>query len=116
MATTLSPSEITTQQRSTSGATSHGKDLRTYLDQLVAYDRNQLMVVDDEVDPVFEAAAIVHKMKNDPDYATFPAVLFRNIKGSSIPLLLNLHGTFDRVALSIDSDVKGMVPDRKSTR
>src|SRR5918999_3198122 len=85
MPPTLSPSETTTEQRSASGATSHGKDLRTYLDQLVAHDPNQLMVVDDEVDPVFEAAAIVHKMKNDPDYATFPAVLFRNIKGSRIP-------------------------------
>jgi 2,5-furandicarboxylate decarboxylase 1 len=111
MTTTLSPSETTTEQRSRGGSTSHGKDLRSYLDQLVASDASQLMVVDDEVDPVFEAAAIVHKMKNNSDYPTFPAVLFRNVKGSKIPLLLNLHGTFDRVALSIDSDVKGMVPE-----
>src|SRR5262249_8094535 len=84
------------------------KDLRTYLDQLVSTYPDALKVVDDEVDPVFEAAAIVHKMKNDPAYPQYPAVLFRNVKGSRIPLLLNLHGTFERVALSIDSNVKDM--------
>jgi 2,5-furandicarboxylate decarboxylase 1 len=87
------------------------KDLRTYLDQLVSTYPEQLKVVDEEVDPVFEAAAIVHKMKNDTAYPGYPAVLFNNIKGSDIPLLLNLHGSYDRVALSIDSDVKGMVPE-----
>ncbi|MEA2622499.1 MAG: hypothetical protein QOH61_1409 [Chloroflexota bacterium] len=87
------------------------KDLRTYLDQLTSTFPDQLKVVDEEVDPVFEAAAIVHKMKNDVNYPGYPAVLFRNIKGSDIPLLLNLHGSYGRMALSIDSDVKGMVPE-----
>lgn len=87
------------------------QDLRTYLDQLVKHDPNQLKIVEDEIDPEFEAAAIVHKMEKDPTYPGFPAVLFKNIKGSKIPLLLNLHGTFERVALSIGSDVQGMVPE-----
>ncbi len=87
------------------------QDLRTYLDQLVKHDPNQLKIVEEEIDPEFEAAAIVHKMEKDPTYPGFPAVLFKNIKGSKIPLLLNLHGTFERVALSIGSDVQGMVPE-----
>lgn len=87
------------------------QDLRTYLDQLVKHDPGQLKIVEEEVDPEFEAAAIVHKMEKDPRYPGFPAVLFKNIKGSKIPLLLNLHGTYERVALSINSDVKGMVPE-----
>jgi 2,5-furandicarboxylate decarboxylase 1 len=86
------------------------QDLRTYLEELVDKHPEQLKVVDEEVDPVYEAAAIVHKIKNDTSYPGYPAVLFRNIKGSEMPLLLNLHGTFERVALSIGSDVKGMVP------
>ena len=87
------------------------QDLRTFLDQLVAHDPGQLKIVEDEVDPEFEAAAIVHKMEKDSRYPGFPAVLFKNIKGSKIPLLLNLHGTYERVALSIGTDVKGMVPE-----
>jgi 2,5-furandicarboxylate decarboxylase 1 len=87
------------------------QDLRTYLDELIKHDPNQLKIVEEEVDPEFEATAIVHKMEKDPTYPGFPAVLFKNIKGSKIPLLLNLHGTFERVALSIGSDVPGMVPE-----
>ena len=87
------------------------QDLRTYLDELVAKHPEQLKIIEDEIDPEFEATAIVHKMEKDPTYPGFPAVLFKNIKGSKIPLLLNLHGTYERVALSIGSDVPGMVPE-----
>ncbi len=87
------------------------QDLRTYLDELVKHDPGQLKIVEEEVDPEFEAAAIVHKMEKDPKYPGFPAVLFKNIKGSKIPLLLNLHGTYERVALSINTDVHAMVPE-----
>src|SRR5215218_3050715 len=87
------------------------QDLRTYLDQLIATSPESLKVVEDEVDPEFEATAIVHKILNDPAYPNFPAILFKNIKGSPVPLMLNLHGTYDRVALSIGTDVQGMVPE-----
>ncbi len=87
------------------------QDLRTYLDELVNKDPGQVKIVEQEVDSEFEAAAIVAKMEKDPSYPGFPAVLFKNIKGSRIPLLLNLHGTYERVALSIGTDVKHMVPE-----
>ena len=87
------------------------QDLRSYLDQLVKHDPRQLKIIEDEVDGEFEAAAIVHKMEKDTAYPGFPAVLFKNIKGSPIPCLLNLHGTYERVALAIHTDVKGMVPE-----
>jgi 2,5-furandicarboxylate decarboxylase 1 len=87
------------------------QDLRTYLDQLLTETPDAVKVVEEEVDPEFEATAIVHKILNDPKYPGFPAVLFKNIKGSPIPMLLNLHGTYERVALSIGSDVKNMVPE-----
>lgn len=87
------------------------QDLRTYLEELVRTRPEQLKIVEEEVDPEFEATAIVHKMEKDPKYPGFPAVLFKNIKGSKIPLLLNLHGTYERVALSIGADVPGMVPE-----
>ena len=60
------------------------KDLRGYLQKLIEYDPKQLMVVDKEIDPVFEATAIVDQMRTDGRYPNYPAVLFRKIKGSSI--------------------------------
>jgi 2,5-furandicarboxylate decarboxylase 1 len=87
------------------------QDLRTYLETLLREHPEQLKIVDDEVDPEFEATAIVDKIERDDRYPGFPAVLFKNIGGSQVPLLLNLHGTYERVALSIDSDVPGMVDE-----
>lgn len=87
------------------------QDLRTYLDLLVTKHPEQLQIVDAAVDPVFEAAAIVDKIEDDERYPGFPAVLFRGIEGSEIPLLLNLHGTYERLALSIGTDVPGMVAE-----
>jgi 2,5-furandicarboxylate decarboxylase 1 len=87
------------------------KDLRSYLQQLIEHDRDQLMVVEREVDPEFEVAAIVDGMRANARYPKFPAVLFTNVKGSEVPLLINLHGTYERLALSIDSTVQSMVEE-----
>jgi 2,5-furandicarboxylate decarboxylase 1 len=87
------------------------KDLRTYLDQLIKAHPEQLKTVTKQVDPEFEAAAIVDRTKDDPRYPGFPAVLFKNVKGSPVPLLINLHGTYERLALSLDTDVYGMVEE-----
>jgi 3-octaprenyl-4-hydroxybenzoate carboxy-lyase N-terminal domain len=78
--------EITVEKNVQSDkAPSAPKDLRGYLQKLIEYDPKQLMVVDKEIDPVFEATAIVDQMRTDGRYPNYPAVLFRNIKGSSIP-------------------------------
>ena len=87
------------------------KDLRSYLQKLVEQDPKQLRVVEKEIDPIFEATAIVDQMRTDGRYASYPAVLFRKIKGSSIPLLINLQGTYERLALAIDSNLQGMVEE-----
>ena len=87
------------------------KSLRVYLQKLIEHDSRQLMVVEKEVDPVFEATAIVDQMRTDGRYANYPAVLFRKIKGSSIPLLINLQGNYERLALAIDSNLREMVEE-----
>jgi 2,5-furandicarboxylate decarboxylase 1 len=86
-------------------------DLRTFLADLVKHDPRQLKIVEEEIDPEFEAAAIVHKMEKETAFPGFPAVLFKNIKGSPIPCLLNLHATYERVAFAIGTTVQGMVPE-----
>src|SRR6188472_3559911 len=96
------------------------QDLRTFLDLLIRTYPEQLKVVSSEVKPEFEATALVDRIEDDPaHYPGFPAVLFRNVGGASMPLLLNLHATYERLALSIGTDVKGMVPEyakREGTR
>src|SRR5262245_46573841 len=87
------------------------KDLRSYLKKLIEHDPKQLMVVEKEIDPVFEVTAIVDQMRNDARWPNYPAVLFRKVKGSSIPLLINLQGTYERLALAIDSNLQGMVEE-----
>jgi 2,5-furandicarboxylate decarboxylase 1 len=86
-------------------------DARSFLQQLVAHDPQQLLVVDREVDPVFEATSLVDRLRSDHRYPKFPAVLFTNVRGSKIPHLLNLHATYERLALAIDSDLTTMVEE-----
>ena len=73
------------------------KDLRSYLDELLEKRPKDVVVVDKEVDPVYEASGIVEKFERDNK---FPLVFFKNIKGSKIPLVINLGATYERLALS----------------
>ena len=52
----------------------------------------QLIAVDDEVDPYLEVAAIQRRVYQ----AGGPAILFRNLKGTTFPMVGNLFGTMDR--------------------
>ena len=52
----------------------------------------QLVVIDQEVDPYLEAAAIQRRVYQ----AGGPALLFRRVKGTAFPMLGNLFGTLDR--------------------
>jgi len=55
------------------------KDLRSYLDELLEKRPKDVVVVDREVDPRYEACAIVEKFERENK---FPLVFFKNIKGS----------------------------------
>jgi 2,5-furandicarboxylate decarboxylase 1 len=87
------------------------QDLRSYLRTLVEHRPDELKVVSQEVDPFFGASALVHKILNDTRYPGFPAVLFQQVGTSDIPLILNLHGTYDRLALALGTDVPHMVTE-----
>ncbi|MBI2988933.1 MAG: UbiD family decarboxylase [Deltaproteobacteria bacterium] len=87
------------------------KDLRTYLKQLQETCPKHVKVVDKEIDRKWEITALVEKMRKDPRYPDFPAVLFPNVKGSKLPVLINLCASYERLALSIDTTVKTMVPE-----
>ena len=67
------------------------KDLRTFIKQLE--DKGQLRRITAPVDPDLEIAEIANRMLQ----AGGPALLFENVKGSDIPVAVNLLGTLERV-------------------
>lgn len=74
-----------------------GQSLRTYLDLLKEKRPDELKVITREVDPVHEISGLTEKLQKQ---GQFPALLFKNVKGSSLPVLINLHASFDRLALA----------------
>ena len=85
------------------------KDLRSYLDELLEKRPKDVVVVDKEVDPVYEVTGIVEKFERENK---FPLVFFKNVKGSKIPAIVNLGATYERLALSLGSpNVPQMVRD-----
>ncbi|QPG05990.1 4-hydroxy-3-polyprenylbenzoate decarboxylase [Salinimonas marina] len=74
------------------------KDLRDFIDKLEA--RGELKRITREIDTDLEMTEIADRTLR----AKGPALLFENPKGSTIPVLANLFGTPERVALGMGQD------------
>ena len=74
------------------------KDLRDFIDQLEKM--GELKRITQEVDANLEITEICDRTLR----AGGPALLFENVKGSEFPLLGNLFGTTDRVALGMGKE------------
>jgi 4-hydroxy-3-polyprenylbenzoate decarboxylase len=74
------------------------KDLRDFIQQLEA--RGQLRRIGVEVDPYLEMTEIADRVLR----AGGPALLFENPKGYDIPVLANLFGTPERVAMGMGEE------------
>jgi len=74
------------------------KDLRDFIDKLEA--RGELKRITREIDTDLEMTEIADRTLR----AKGPALLFENPKGSRIPVLANLFGTPERVALGMGQD------------
>ncbi len=76
-------------------------DLRDFINFLEK--KNLLVRVKAEVDPKLEVTEILNQIlaKNGP------AVIFENVKGSDIPIVANLFGTEERIALALDTTPEG---------
>jgi 4-hydroxy-3-polyprenylbenzoate decarboxylase len=73
------------------------KDLREYLECLRS--NGELMEIDRKVDPFLEIAEIAGRVvKNDG-----PALLFKRVRGYSIPVLINAFGSFRRMSLALQT-------------
>jgi len=74
------------------------KDLRDFIDALE--QQGQLKRISVEVDPVLEMTEICDRTLRSGG----PALLFENPKGSDIPVLANLFGTPERVAMGMGQE------------
>ena len=74
------------------------KDLREFIAELE--QRGELVRIQAEVDPKLEMTEIADRTLR----AGGPALLFENPKGYSTPVLVNLYGTQQRVALGMGAD------------
>lgn len=74
------------------------RDLREFIEELER--RGELKRITVEVDPVLEMTEIADRTLR----AGGPALLFENPKGHNVPVLANLFGTQERVALGMGAD------------
>ena len=84
------------------------KDMRTFIDQVAKERPGDILVVDEEVDPRFGVTGIASKLASQN---RFPALLCRKVKGSGLPIIINLTATYERLALAVGTTVETMVPD-----
>ncbi|MBI3000952.1 MAG: UbiD family decarboxylase [Deltaproteobacteria bacterium] len=82
------------------------KDLRSFIEQLANATPDQIQMVTAEVEPKFGITAIAGKLAKQ---GRFPALLFTNVKGSSLPLVINLTASYERLALALGTDVSEVV-------
>jgi len=75
-----------------------GQDLQSFIRYLEENHPGEVLRVSREVDPVFEVTAILWRLENERRY---PLVIFENVKGSSIPVVTNVHASFARLAVAI---------------
>lgn len=78
-------------------------DLRQFMTFLE--NKGLLVRVKKEVDPHLEMTEIYDRLVKTGG----PAVLFEHPKGSQIPVLINLYGTVERVAMGLDTDAQGLL-------
>lgn len=71
------------------------KDLREFIDLIEK--RGQLKRIKALVDPELEITEITDRISK----AGGPALLFENVKGSDMPVLINAYGSLERMAWSL---------------
>lgn len=80
-------------------------DLRSYIELLK--QNNDLLVIEEEVDPYLEIAEIHRRVIARGG----PALLFTKVKNSSFPVVTNLFGTADRLDLAFGKKPQHFVRD-----
>ena len=80
-----------------------GQDLRSFLTEVIKTYPSDVITVDKEVDPKLGITAYVEKFENQKQN---PVLFFPKVKNTKIPVVTNVHSSFDRLALSIQCKTK----------
>jgi UbiD family decarboxylase len=83
------------------------QDLRSYLDLIKRKRPDELLIVSREIDPVHEITALVVKLEKEQRRR--PVLILENVKGTSFPVLTNLHASRSRLALAINAAPDAML-------
>ena len=85
------------------------QDLRSFLDLVKRNKPEDFRIVSREVDPAYELTALVVKFEREARRR--PILLFENVKGTSFPVLTNLHASRPRLAAAM-----GVAPEETQTK
>jgi UbiD family decarboxylase len=86
-------------------------DLRGFIEYLEKEHPEHVVRISREVDPKFGVSGILERLERD---GKFPLVIFENVKGSKIPLVANMHASFERLRLGLgmeSGDVNAFVKE-----
>src|SRR5437867_11268925 len=75
------------------------QDLRSYLDLVKRKKPDYLVIVSREVNPAYEITAVSAKL--DRESRRRPILVFENVRGTTFPVLTNLHASRSRLALAM---------------
>ncbi|MEW6215544.1 MAG: menaquinone biosynthesis decarboxylase [Nitrospirota bacterium] len=84
-------------------------DLREFIDFLD--DKGELVRIKAEVDPILEVTEIVDRISKKGG----PALLFEKVKGSQIPLLINIFGSYQRISWALGVNDFSVISQRFSS-
>lgn len=82
------------------------KDLRSFLGEFASAMPEEIRLVTAEVDVKFGITAIAGRLAKE---GKFPALFFTNVRGSRLPLVINLTARYERLALALGTTVADMV-------
>jgi 2,5-furandicarboxylate decarboxylase 1 len=78
-------------------------NLRTFLGSVIEKRPGDFLVVDREVDPKYEIMGFVEKFERQKKS---PVFLFKKVKGTTLPVLINLYASFERLMLMFGTKTK----------
>jgi 2,5-furandicarboxylate decarboxylase 1 len=84
-------------------------DLRGFIEYLEAEHPEHVVRIKKQVDPKFGVSGILERLERD---GRFPLVIFENVQGSNIPLVANMHASFERLRWGLgmeQGDVRAFV-------
>jgi 2,5-furandicarboxylate decarboxylase 1 len=80
-------------------------DLRGFIQYLEAEHPEHVIRITKEVDPRFGVSGILERLERD---GKSPLVIFENVRGSKIPLVANMHASFERLRLGLGMEQGGV--------